>query len=167
LRVCASGASCAVAEEVLLREHVEVDVVVLSRPEVTAVRAVLEHDRHLEPLSLGLCGTADLNPHPVALPVAVAVELCLDEDDLLDRLREVELRLGLAVLDLEPRRRRRIGGRSGAGGERTQAQQRDGQRAALAKSRWHGVSSLSGRQTPRGADAPRRAYPGLKKRNVS
>jgi hypothetical protein len=62
---------------------------------------VLEHDRDLVAALLRLARAADADPDAVGCPVAVGVELRLDEDGLLDRAREVELRLRRAVLDLE------------------------------------------------------------------
>jgi hypothetical protein len=103
------GPGAALAEERLLGQPVEVHGVVLGRPQVTPVGAVLEYDRHLVAECLGLARAADPDPHPVAAAVSVAVKHGLDEDRLLDRLPEVELRLGLAVLHLEPRRRLAIG----------------------------------------------------------
>ena len=131
----AARGSGAVVEEVLLREHVEVDGVVGGVAEVAPIRAVLEDHRNVVAERLGLGRAADLDPHAVAVAIPVAVELRLDEDDLLDRLGEVELRLGLPVLDLEPRRWRRVGGGRRPRCSCEQAQQRDGQHAALAKSR--------------------------------
>ena len=108
----ARGLSAVLAQE-LLRQEVEVHRMVDGVAEIAPVGAVFEHHRHLVARGLGLTRAADLNPDPVAPAVSVAVELRLDEHDLLDSLVERELRLGLPVLDLQPRRRRRLIGRGG------------------------------------------------------
>ena len=94
--------------------------------EVAAVGAVLEHDRHLDALALGLARAADADADAVAGAVVIGVERRLDEDDLLDRVGEGELRLCRAVLDLEPRWRLllRGSGRRGHGDERSDGRER-------------------------------------------
>jgi hypothetical protein len=78
---------------------------------------VLEDHRHVDAIGgLRLGRPADADPDAVAGAVAVGVERGLDEDDLLDRIREVELGLCDAVLDLQPRRRLLVRGAAGATG---------------------------------------------------
>jgi hypothetical protein len=73
---------------------------------------VLEHHGHLDRLRFGLAGPADPDADTIAHTVTVAVDLRLDEHDLLDRVREREHRLRDAVLNAQPRRRRALlGGR--------------------------------------------------------
>jgi hypothetical protein len=117
--VSARSGSGAYTLVVVLRERVDVDRVVRRVPEVAAVRAVLEHDGHVDPLRLCLLRAADADADAVAPAVAVGVERRLDEHRLLDRVGERELRLTDAVLELEP------GWRSLGRGGRGENEQRD------------------------------------------
>jgi hypothetical protein len=88
-----------------LRKVVDVDRVVRRVAAIAAVGAVLELDRDVDALRLGLPRPADTDPDAVAPAVAVSVERRLDVHGLLDRVRQRELRLGHAVLELELGRR--------------------------------------------------------------
>ena len=139
--VGAAGAEHALAGAGLLRHPVDVDRVVDRRPEVAAVRAVLEHDRNLVAVLLRLARAADADADAVLDPVAVGVEAGLDEHGLLDRVREDELRLRHAVLDLEPLGRLLRGRRRG--GARERDQRREDRGSGRTASMRHGSPPVS------------------------